>query len=48
MLLYDGYHLSVKTDFLKRKLFLVCFIYLIPSSQNFATFLSKTDEVIKI
>ena len=45
MLFFD--HLSVKIGFFKLKLFQVRFICLISSSQNFVTFSSKTDKVIK-
>ena len=45
MLLFD--HFFVKNCFFKLELFLVCFTYLISSSQNFVTFSLKTDKVIK-
>ena len=45
MLFFD--HLSVKIGFFKLKLFQVRFICLISSSQNFVTFSTKTDKVIK-
>ena len=45
MLFFD--HLSVNIGFFKLKLFQVRFICLISSSQNFVTFSSKTDKVIK-
>ena len=46
MLLFD--HFSIKTDFFKLELFLVRFTYLSSSSQNFATFSSKSDQVKKL
>ena len=40
-------HSLVKTDFFELEYLLVCFTYLISSSQNFVIFSLKTDKAIK-
>ena len=45
MLFFD--HFCVKTEFFKLEYLLVCFTYLISSSQNFVIFSLKTDKAIK-
>ena len=45
MLFFD--HFCAKTEFFKLKYFLVCFTYLISSSQYFVIFSLKPDKAIK-
>ena len=45
MLFFD--HFCVKTEFFILEYLLVCFAYLISSSQNFVIFSLKTDKAIK-